>query len=88
MAGELPKIEFKDFPVKVAVWQHQKRDPQTGREYTESSFTLSKMFKKGDGYEQRNITLFPDDVLRTIELLRSAYHLACIRTDVPKPKHG
>ncbi len=87
MAGELPKIEFKDYPVKVAVWEH-KKTTDDGREYTEHSFTLSKTFKKkgGDGYEERSITLFPDDVLRAVELLRAAYHNACQRADVPKPK--
>lgn len=87
MAGELPAIEFKDYPLKVAVWAKQKHDEQSGRDYTEHSFTVSKTFKKqGGGYDQRSLTLFPDDLIRLMPLLYQAYGSACIKAEVPKPK--
>jgi len=89
MAGDLPTMEFRDWPIKLAVWQRTKKDQQRGREYTESSFTLSKTFKGKDGkYEQRDITLFPDDVLRLWHLLGQAYAFACVTAQVPQPKQG
>jgi hypothetical protein len=86
--GDLPKIEFRDYPLKVAVWQQDKHEAESGRDWTESSFSVSKTFKKkdGSGYDQRSLTLFPDDLLRLIALLQQAYACVCVKTEVPKPK--
>jgi hypothetical protein len=88
MAGELPKMEWLNGPVKVTLWQHDKTS-EDGRPYTESSFTVAKMFKSdktASGYDQRSLTLFPDDVLRLMQMLPDAYQFACVKTCVPHPK--
>ncbi len=87
MSGDLPKIEFKAWPVKVSVWEQTKKG-DGGREYIEHSFTLSKTFKKqdGGGYEERKLVLFPEDALLAISLLQQAFQVTCVDAHVPERK--
>jgi hypothetical protein len=85
---ELPKMEWRDGAVKIALWQ-QEKTTEDGRQYTESSFTITKSFKSEkteSGYDQRSLTLFPDDVVRLLAMLPDAYRFGCVRCGVPKPR--
>jgi len=81
-SNQAPVMRFRDYPVEVAVWQEQRHDEKSGKDFTASSFKLSKSFKTDktkSGYDQRDITLYPDDILRAIALLQAAYNFAVIQ---------
>lgn len=83
-----PVMVFKDWPLEIAVFVEQKTG-EGGKTWTEHSFKVRKTFKstKTDtGYDTRDITLFPDDMLRLAPLLQQAYAFACTKAEVPKPK--
>jgi len=88
--GAAPVMRFKCWPLEIAIWSSQKTN-DNGQQYTEYSYKLRKTWKSATsptGYEQREIGLFGDDLLKAATLLAKAHDFAEVAADVPDGRRG